>query len=302
MNAVMMSHIKVLWREPIIHFLLIGAVLFLAFDLRQDTNIAAPNHIRIDAGQVEQFVAQFKRTWLRPPTDAELISLIDGYVRNEVYYREALAMGLDQNDPVVRQLMRRKLEFLLEDLTAEKAPDDEALSIFVQRNPDRFREEPHLSFIQVFLNPSKHPDLTSDAGKALARLNNGSSPETEGDLTFEEQTYEKVTPNEIKRVFGDAFSRQLVELEPGGWVGPIFSGYGGHLVKVIAKQEGRIPPLAKIRDKVEREYKAERRRELKDIAYQKLRERYEVTLEPTAHTSSQAIETTDKTVAQPKGS
>ena len=110
--------IKHLWREPLVHFLLIGAALFVLFDMTQEQGGEAPNRIVVSSGQVEQLAAQFKRTWMRPPTQDELAALVENHVREEVFYREALAMGLDQNDPLIRRRMRQKLEFILEDLSA----------------------------------------------------------------------------------------------------------------------------------------------------------------------------------------
>jgi hypothetical protein len=271
--------LKVLWKEPLLHFLLIGAVLFTVFELRQEEGSAATNQILVDAGRIEQLVARFARSRLRPPTDIELAALIEGHIREEVYYRQALAMGLDQDDPVLRQRMRQKLEFLLEDLAAEATPSDEQLNQFMQRHPDKFRQEPRLSFIQVFLNPDTRPDLETDAIHLLTRLNNGASPETEGDRTLLAPEFFEATEHDITRLFGDAFAQQIVLLEPGGWTGPIFSAYGGHLIKVNAKQEGRFPELAEARKQVERDYMGERRQELKDITYRKLREGYEIIVE-----------------------
>jgi len=286
-----MSSFKALWKEPLVHFLLIGAVLFSVFELRREGGSATPNQILVDAGQVEQLAARFKRTRLRAPTNIELAALIEGHVREEVYYRQALAMGLDQNDPVLRQRMRQKLEFLLEDLAAEAAPGDEQLIEFMQRNADKFREEPRLSFTQVYLNPDRHQDLAADAMQILTRLNNGAPPETEGDRSLVAQKVLLDTQSEITRVFGESFAQQVVLLEPGGWTGPIDSAYGGHLVRVSAKQAGRFPELAEIRDLVERDYMAERRQELKDITYRKLREGYEIIIEESAGAAAVMIET-----------
>jgi len=277
-----MDRLKALWKEPLVHFLLIGAVLFTVFELRREEGNAVPNRILVDTGQIEQLVARFKRTRLRPPTDIELVALIEGHIREEVYYRQALAMGLDQDDAVLRQRMRMKLEFLLEDLSDLSAPGDEQLIQFMQRHPQKFREEPRLSFNQVFLNPDKHQDLAADAMRLLTRLNNGAPPETEGDWTQLGQEYQLATQHEITRVFGDSFAQQIVVLQPGEWIGPLYSTYGGHLVRVSAKQEERFPVLAEIRIQVEREYLAERRQELKDITYRKLREGYEIIIEENA--------------------
>jgi hypothetical protein len=294
-----MSSFKALSREPLVHFLLIGAVLFTVFELRQEEGSAAPNRILVDTGQVEQLVARFKRTRLRPPTDIELAALIEGHIREEVYYRQALDMGLDQDDAVMRQRMRQKLEFLLEDLSDQSAPGDEQLIQFMQRHPEKFREEPRLSFTQVFLNPDKHQDLAADAMRLLTRLNNGAPPETEGDRTLLGQEYLLATQHEITRVFGDSFAQQMVLLEPGGWTGPIYSAYGGHLVRVSAKQEERFPELAEIRNQVERDYMAERRQELKDITYRKLREGYEIIIEESAGAAAAVAETTGVASEQP---
>lgn len=274
-----MSRLKALIAEPLLHFLLIGVVLFTVFGLRQNGNSEVENRILVSAGQIDQLSAQFGRTRLRPPTDTELAGLIEGFVRDEVYYREARDMGLDQDDPVVRQRMRLKLEFLLEDLATEATPDDTQLTEFMQRHAARFREEPRLSFTQVYLNPDKRQDLAADAVAILARLNNGAPPEAEGDRTLVRQEYELVPRFEISRIFGENFAQQIVVLEPGDWIGPLISGYGGHLVRVTAKQAGRFPELSEIRKQVEQEYLVEQRRELKNTTYRKLREGYEIVIE-----------------------
>ena len=282
-----MSRLKALIKEPLFHFLLIGAVLFTVFGLKQDGNDETTNKILVNAGQIDQLSAQFERTRLRPPTDTELAGLIEGFVRDEVYYREARAMGLDQDDPVVRKRMRQKLEFLLEDLATQVTPDDAQLTEFMQRNPDKFRKEPRLSFSQVYLNPDKRPDLEADAVEILGRLNGGASPGAEGDRTLVGPEYRLAAQFEIRRIFGAEFAQQLVALEPGDWTGPLISGYGGHLVKISAKQAGRFPDLAEIRKQVKQEYLVEQRRELKNTTYRKLRENYAIIIETGSSQSAQ---------------
>ena len=268
------------WREPLLHFLVIGAALFLAFDLTQDPGSEATNRIVVDARQVEQLAAQFKRTWLRPPTERELAGLVESYVRDEVYYREALAMGLDQNDPQVRRRMRLKLEFILEDLTTEEPPGDEVLTAFLQQHPERFRIEPRLSFRQVYLSPDRRQDLAADAERMLADLRAGASPESLGDPTMLPYELIAESPSGIARTFGETFAQAVVALEPGAWSGPLASGLGAHLVLVTERRAGRLPELEDVRAEVQREYLAQRRQELKDAAYRKLREGYDVVVEP----------------------
>ncbi len=275
----MKMSIKSLWREPLVHFLLIGAALFLFYDLTREQGSEAPNRIVVNSGQVEQLAANFKRTWMRPATEAELAALVENHVREEVFYREALAMGLDQNDPLVRRRMRMKLEFILEDLSSQDVTD-EKLTAFLQQHPDKFRTQAQVSFQQVYLNPDKRKDLATDTKKLLASLNSGAAPESLGDPTMVPFDYSLATQSEIARSFGERFAEDAIKLVPGDWMGPVYSPYGGHLLKVSERVEARQPELAEIRALVEREYLVQRRKEQKNLAYQKLREGYQVTIEP----------------------
>ena len=279
--------IKKLWREPLVHFLLIGFALFLFYDLTNEQGNEAPNRIVVNSGQVEQLAANFKRTWMRPPTEDELTALVENHVREEVFYREALAMGLDQNDSIVRRRMRMKLEFILEDLSSQDVTE-EKLTAFLEKHPDKFRSEAQLSFQQVYLNPDKRKDLDSDAKKLLARLNSGTSSESVGDPTLVPFDYNLATQSEIARSFGERFAEDVIKLQPADWMGPIYSAYGGHLLKVSERIEASLPELADIRALVEREYLVQKRKEQKDLAYQQLREGYEVTIEPVQTTQTSA--------------
>ncbi len=296
-----MSQTYKLWREPLVHFLLIGALLFILFDLTREESGDPANRILVSQNQVEQLAAQFKRTWLRPPTEKELAGLIESHVRDEVYYREAVAMGLDRNDPQVRQRMRLKLEFLLEDLTAEEQPDDGVLEAYLKDNPEKFSIEPRLSFKQVFLSFDRGPGLDADAEKLLVELQAGEAAETLGDPTMLPYEQTAVPERMIARTFGERFAKAVMELEPGTWQGPLFSGLGAHLVLVTDRVEGRLPDLAEIRADVEKEYQAERRMELKDLAYRKLREGYEIVIEEMKPKDDDSQPTRTKTAQKQAG-
>ena len=277
-----MRNLNNILREPLLHFLLIGAALFIVFEMTQEQGPDAPNRIVVSPGQLEQLAAQFKRTWMRQPTQEELDSLIKGYVRNEVYYREALALGLDRNDPQVRQRMRLKLEFLLEDLTAEGPPSDELLNTFLQQHPDRFFIQPRVSFQQLFLNPDKRADFDADANRILKQLQQGAAVATLGDATMLPYELTQASQNKIRQSFGEAFAADVVKLPVGDWSGPVYSQLGVHLVRVSKHTAGYLPELAEVRDQVERDYLAQRRQQLKDKAYEKLREGYEVVIQEAA--------------------
>ncbi len=296
-----MKNIRTLWREPLIHFLMIGAGLFLLFEMTQPPRGDTPERIVVSASQVEQLNAQFNRTWLRPPAETELTGLIDNFVRDEVYYREALALGLDRDDPFVRRRMRQKLEFLLEDLSVENDPSDPVLADYLQQYPDRFRSEPRISFRQIYLSPDKGRDLEADAKKVLTRLHAGVDPGTLGDPTLVAEFFDMAPQSMIARSFGNVFAQEVVTLIPGDWSGPFYSGLGAHLVLVMEKKKARLPELAEVRAQVEREYLAQRRREQKDITYQKLLQRYEVVVETTmpGSTAGKAMAVTKSDETEP---
>ena len=175
--------------------------------------------------------------------------------------------------------MRMKLEFILEDLSAEEVTD-EVLAAFLQQHPDKFRSEAQVSFQQVFLNPDKRKDLVTDVHKLLASLNGGVAPEGVGDSTLLPSEYNLATQSEVARAFGERFAEDVVKLVPGDWTGPIYSPYGAHLLKVSERMEASQPELTDIRALVKREYQVLRSKEQKDLAYQTLRESYQITIEP----------------------
>jgi hypothetical protein len=273
------TFIKKLIREPLLHFLLIGAALFVVYEQNREPGREAPNRIVISSAQTEQLAANFERTWMRPATEAELTDLIESYVRDEVFYREALAMGLDQSDPVVRQRMRSKLEFILEDLSSADVAD-EVLLAYLQEHPDKFRSPLQISFQQVYLSTDGRTDVVAEANAVLAKLNEGAAPESLGDPTLVPHAFTLATQSEIERSLGENFGVEVVELLPSdNWVGPVFSAFGGHLLRVSERVDARLPDLSEIRALVEREYLVERRAEIKELAYAKLREGYDVTIE-----------------------
>ena len=278
-----------LWREPLLHFLLIGAALFLFYEVVGTDNGEVPaKRIHVNSGQVAQLAANFERSRMRQPTQDELDAMVESHVREEIFYREAMAMGLDQNDPMVRRRMRMKLEFMLEDLSGQDA-SDAALSEFLKQNPDRFREEPKVSLRQVYIDPDQRPDLENDAMQLLGMLNKGGDPEALGDRTLVPRTYQLASQSIIARDFGDEFAREVVSLPTSDWGGPLYSPFGAHLVKLDARVDARLPELTEIRDEVLREYLAEKREEQKNLAYEKLREGYEVMVDSLDASASPAL-------------
>jgi hypothetical protein len=261
-----------LLREPLVHFLLGGAALFLLYGRMADPGAGPQERIVVREDRVHMLARSFERTWMRPPTGPELQGLIDDYVNEEVLYREALALGLDRDDLVVRRRMRQKMEFLNDGLAGSE-PTDEDLRAFLAANPERSRIPSRVSFTQVFLNPAAD---ASRAAELLARLRAGEDPSAVGDATLLPHGLTGATPAQVAGSFGTAFSEALIEAPEGAWSGPFASTFGLHLVRVDAHEPGRLPRLEEVRGAVEREWAAERRKEARERFTDELRQRYDV--------------------------
>lgn len=280
-------------KEPLLHFLLIGAGLFLLYGWERGT-VAVPQglaatsspEIIVSAGEVRQLSETFEKTWQRAPTDADMQKLIDGYVRDEIYYREAQAAGLDRDDSVIRRRLRMKMEFLFEDIGAQVEPTDEELRAYLEKHSGEYRTEPRIGFRQVFINADRRgAKAETDAREILARLSAGAAPETVGDVTMLEPAVRLSPLWDVRQQYGETFSNRLLELKPGRWEGPLSSGFGLHLVRIEQREEGSLPELSTIREEVKLGWLIARQQELKDAAYARLKERYRVVVEKPAETS-----------------
>ena len=275
---------KRILREPLLHFLLLGAGLFIAYGVMQKPGARGDSgEIIVTMGQVEHLAAGFTKTWQRPPSPEELAGLVRDRVREEVYCREATALGLDKDDTVIRRRLRQKLEFISDDIAAQAEPTDAELAAYLQAHPDTFRVEPRFTFHHVYLNPAKRgEDLARDAAQLLAKLNQaGVNADTAelGDAFVLEHQFADLPASELTRQFGEKFAARLPELKSGQWQGPIESGYGMHLVLLSESTAGRLPALAEVRAAVRREWDNARRLEANERFYQELRKRYTVTIE-----------------------
>jgi len=269
-------------REPLLHFLLLGATIFGAYRLLSDARATRPGSIVVTEGRIEALVAAFTRTWQRPPTASEREGLIREYIREEVYVREAIALGLDQDDIVIRRRLRQKLEFVSEDLTAPAEPTDGQLRAYLTAHADAFRVEPRYTFRQVFLNPHRRGGrLSHDAARLLARLRQaGTDPDTVGDPSLLDPSFKALPASLVAEQFGDQFTVELGKLPIGQWLGPLPSTYGAHLVLVDDRTDARVPGLEEVHDAVRRDWVNAQRAEASEKYYQELLRRYTLTLEP----------------------
>ena len=274
---------KKLIREPFIHFIFLGAAIFLAYHFLSARADNQPGKIVITQGDITSIMIGFSRTWQRPPTREELEGLIRDRVREEVYYREAIAMGLDRDDPVIRRRLQQKLQFVTDDVAAPVEPTDAELSDYLKTHADVFRVDRKFTFNQVYLDPNKHRDqLARDANELLNQLQHGSSDfdlTSLGDTFLLEHRFVLAPATEIAKQFGDKFVTKLADVPTGQWFGPVESGYGMHLVFVEDRTERRQPELAEVRDAVRREWTNARRLESNEKFFQNLLKHYEVVIE-----------------------
>ncbi|MEJ2133963.1 MAG: peptidylprolyl isomerase [Desulfofustis sp.] len=274
---------KKLLTEPLVHFLIIGALLFLGFSFFQQEDRSMDTTIVVTDNDINLLKADFERTWQRPPQEKELQGLLEEKIREEIAYREGLALGLDRDDPYIRRRLRMKLELMLEDISDQGSAADEQLEEFLAENRGMFRREPRLRFSQIYLNPtSRGHRLDKDAEELLARLKRAGNDldlEQLGDSIMLPRTFPLSPASVINRQFGSDFTEHLNGLEIGTWQGPVRSGYGFHLVLIEERSEGSDPQLAEIRPQVEREYELQQRQELKEKIYSSLREKYTVVIE-----------------------
>jgi hypothetical protein len=270
-------------REPLVHFLAIGLFLFLLFALVNDDQRNDGNRIDITDADVEQLVAIFRKQWQRPPNPQELQSLIDSRVREEVLYREGLAMGLDKDDTIVRRRLAQKVEFLMGDVSGVTEPDDATLQAYYDENAERYREPPRLSFSHIYFNTDRRGDQAATEAQALLERLRAASPRVtqapeEGDPFMLPRVYVDKRTDEIARDFGRAFSQEITGLETKRWHGPVASAYGLHLVYIASREEASQPPLDQVRSRLTNDWLVEQRREADERIYERLRSRYEISV------------------------
>lgn len=272
--------LRKLIREPLLHFLMLGAVIFGAHRMVSNNSSSKPDEIVITQGKIENLVSSFGGMWQRHPTDEELQGLIRDYVREEVAYREARNMGLDHDDTIIRRRLQQKLEFVSHDLATQLQPSDEDLTAYLLAHREAYQIEPTLSFRHVYLNPEKrNSQLQEDAKKILAQLQENPDRLHPGDPIMLEPEFALVTQSDVGRIFGDSFAIKLASLQPGRWLGPVDSGYGAHLVFVTDHQGGHLPSLDQVRERIRRDWENEKRVEANEKFYQALLQRYRIRIE-----------------------
>ena len=271
-----------LLREPVLQFLALGAMLFALYGLAGKRSAEAPEKIVVSASRVANLGDGFARTWRRLPNEQELQALIEDYVRDEVFYREGRAAGLDRDDVIIRRRVRQKMEFLADDMSVPE-PSDEQLAAYLASNPERFRAEDQLTFHQVFLSATRRANTIDRDSKQiasiLARADGAVDATVLGDPFLLGEEFRNVSPSKVTSIFGESFAKQISVMEKGRWQGPISSGFGQHFVFISEWVSGNLPPLDAVRPVVHREWANAHRLEAEQKLYASFRNRYEIVVE-----------------------
>jgi hypothetical protein len=266
-------------REPLLHFLILGLGLFLYFG-RAAPGAGDGSRIVVSQVQVDALARQYQSTWSRPPTAQELSGLVDSFVRDEIQYREGVALGLDRDDPVIKRRVRQKLEVIAEEGLGRSAPTEAELDAYLQANPAAFRRPAVVSFEQVFFaTAGPAADVERRIAAARVALERGTDPATLGEATMLPRREEKLALDLVAREFGERFAAELETLPVGTWAGPVVSGFGAHLVRVSERAPAALPPLEEVRPVVAREWENDARQRALEDDYRRLRQKYDVVIE-----------------------
>lgn len=310
------------YRQPLLHFLLIGGVFFaLRPSGRPDGQGAGEavvdRSIQVNSESLDRLRKQYQLLQGRPPGQAELQGLVNGLVREEVLYREALSLGMDKDDTIVRRRMVQKMEFMAMGLSGDAEPTEKALQAWFDRDPERYRLPESLSFTHVYFSKDRRRGQAREQAEGVLlllaaqaavqpRAPEPGKPYPAGpDLPVRSQAeiegpsrllrarelgdpfpagydFTASAPADVERVFGKSFAQEVFRLEAGAWRGPVESSYGQHLVWVQERLGSRLPSLKEVRLEVRRDWIARGRTGAKDELYQQLRGKYSVVVDDPA--------------------
>ena len=272
-------------REPLLHFLIAGLLLFATYRMLHPelSGTTELNRIELTADDLRQLEVVWTAQLRRPPTPEELDRLVEGRVREEILYREALALGLDRGDTIVKRRLAQKMEFLADDASALRDPTADELRAWYARNSERFAEPGRRSFRHVYFSPDRRGDQARQAAaRALSRLADKPADVpivgTTGDPFMFQDYYADRSPEQIASIFGSRFAAAVDTVQPGSWQGPIESGLGWHLVFVTSAMPGRVPAFNEVEPDIKAGWIDDQRAAARRRAFEAMRTHYEIHL------------------------
>ncbi len=263
------SKFRAALKEPLVHFLIAGLVLFIFFAFQEQEADPASRSITIDAQQVERLASGWSQTWQRSPTPAEMDGLIREHIKEEIYAREGLRLGLDKDDLIIRRRLRSKMEFLVESQMENAVPSEAALQAWLDRNSAKY-DASKFSFDQIYLGE------VGTAESIKSQLALGKDWQQLGTAISLPKAMSNQDAGQISREFGEDFAAALSKLPRGEWQGPIRSGFGMHLVRLRSAERGTKAKLSDVRQQVENDWRSATIEARKNQAYQVLLDGYTI--------------------------
>jgi hypothetical protein len=259
--------------EPLVHFLVIGALLFAGLSVVKSLERPV---VRLDAHDLDQLAAYWELQMQRPPNKAELAGIINDRIDEELLAREALRLGLDKGDMIIRRRLAQKMAFAADDAAAAAEPTDAELRAFYAQTASRYAAPMRVSFQQVFFSGDRpNGGAAKAAAQALERAEEDQR-EPRGDPFLFPLAYEDVPSADLLRDYGPAFVKTLQTAPVGGWAGPVLSPYGWHLVRVSARRQAAAMDFDIVRAQVRDAWLADRRARANAAFLKSLRQRYRV--------------------------
>jgi hypothetical protein len=267
----MNSRARAILREPLVHFLIAGFFVFLLSAWRGEAADPESRRITITEAQVARLSANWEMTWRRPPQPQEIDALIRDYVKEEVYYREAKRLGLDEDDTVIRRRLRSKMEYLASAQVENAQADDTMLQAWIDKYPARFARDVTYSFDQIYLGDSRRDQAAAILTALEAERVDWAAQSEPISLP---KSLETTPRGEVERQFGPVFANSIAKLPSDIWSGPVESGFGMHLVRVRQRQIPQKPKLADVRQAVENDWRLATVKQREAKAYQALLDGY----------------------------
>ena len=265
-------------KEPLLHFILIGAGLFGLYGLVNPEAMQGRDTIIVGQDRIGLLKTRFERTWSRSPSNEELNALIDNFVIEEIFYRQALSMGLDVNDVVIRRRLRQKMELLMDASRDVLMPGDDELVAYMMDHRRQFERPDAFNFEQIFLSTDvSQASLKQRIQNIEQQLSEGGR--VQGSLSMLPRQFEQATVMQIDRLFGQGFAEQIENLPLNQWRGPLRSGMGLHFVRVSQYTPAVLPDLAEIRTHVVREWQNAKSAQLKTVMLERLKDGYTIIIE-----------------------
>jgi hypothetical protein len=276
-----------IWREPVIHFFALGLVVFGLYALLDKKPEAAqdPFLVEVTSADIEWMRTMWSKRMGREPTVEEMRGAVNQMIREQVLSREAVSLGLDEGDTVVRRRLAQKMDFLFQDLSNITEPSDSELQAYLRQQRSSYEIPAQMTFTHVYFSTDRRGEEAAAEAirKLLDQLHTGKGNSSDaislGDPFLLPSRFADQTHADIQKTFGSRFAETVWRQEPQSWQGPVPSGYGLHAVFVHQRSDAMLPDLSEVREKLKADWLADRQREISRAAYDKVRSRYRVLLE-----------------------